>query len=76
MPYSETHTITIGPIHLATGIQVTVETVEDTDGPHAVVTISGTTATNKADAVSLLHSAFAQLMTSATAEGVGAPVFQ
>jgi hypothetical protein len=76
MPYTETHTITIGPITLATGITVTVSQVEQQDGLHDVITVAGTTGTAKADTVTLLHAAFAQLMTAASAEGVGAPVFQ
>ena len=76
MPYSESHTITIGPITLSAGIRVTVSQVEQEDGLHDVVTIEGTTSTSKADTAALLHSAFAQLMTAASAEGVGAPVFQ
>lgn len=76
MPYTETHTITIGPIQLATGIRVTVTQVDGEDGLHDVITVEGTAGTSKADCVSLLHAAFAQLMTAASAEGVGAPVFQ
>lgn len=76
MPYTETHTITIGPIQLATGIRVTVSQVDGQDGPHDVITVEGTTGTSRDDSVKLLHSAFAQLMTNASAEGVGAPVFQ
>lgn len=76
MPYSETHTITIGPITLAAGITVTVASVDEADGQHAVVTIEGSTSSSKADTAALLHNAFAQLMTAASAEGVGAPVFQ
>ena len=76
MPYTESHTITIGPITLAAGIRVTVSQVEQEDGLHDVVTIEGTSSTSKADTAGLLHAAFAQLMTAASAEGVGAPVFQ
>lgn len=75
MPYQETHTITIGPITLAAGIRVSVSQAEQQDGLHDVVTIEGVTATSKDDTASLLHDAFAQLMTAASAEGVGAPVF-
>jgi hypothetical protein len=76
MPYTESHTITIGPIQLATGIRVTVTSVDGEDGLHDVITVEGTTGTAKADTAVLLHAAFAQLMTAASAEGVGAPVFQ
>ena len=76
MPYTETHTITIGPITLAAGIRVSVTQVQEEDGLHDQVTIEGTSGTSKADTATLLHSAFAQLMTAASAEGVGAPVFQ
>jgi hypothetical protein len=76
LPYTETHTITIGPITLAAGIRVTVGQVQEEDGLHDQVTIEGTTGTAKTDTVTLLHAAFAQLMTAASAEGVGAPVFQ
>lgn len=76
MPYTESHTITIGPITLAAGIRVTASQVEEQDGLHDQVTIEATTATSKAETAALLHAAFAQLMTAASAEGVGAPVFQ
>ena len=76
LPYSETHTITIGPLTLAAGIDVQVAHGVDANGNTVpVVTITGSTATSKADTASLLHDAFAQLMTAATAEGVGTPVF-
>jgi hypothetical protein len=75
VPYTESHTIAIGPITLASGIRVTVSQVEQQDGLHDVITVEGTTGTTKADTSALLHSAFAQLMTAASAEGVGAPVF-
>ena len=74
MPYSETHEITIGPITLPAGVTVDVSTAVGTGGQQAV-TISGVTATAKVDTVALLQSAFALLMTAASAEGVGAPVF-
>lgn len=72
MPYTETHTITLAPITLPVGVAVELQA----NGSQAVVTISGTTATSKDDTVSLLKQAFAELMTAASAEGVGAPVFQ
>ena len=75
MPYTETHEIVIGPITLPKGVTVSTETVAGTGGQQAV-TIHGVTNTSRADTATLLHSAFALLMTAATAEGVGAPVFQ
>ena len=75
MPYAETHTITIGPITLPNGVGVSVSVVTGTGGQQAV-TITGTTGSSKADTAALLQAAFAELMTAATAEGVGAPVFQ
>lgn len=74
MPYAETHAITIGPITLPSGVTVEVATVAGTGGQQSV-TVTGVTGTSKADTAALLHSAFAELMTAATAEGVGAPVF-
>lgn len=75
MPYTETHEIVIGPITLPAGVVLEVSTAVGTGGQQAVK-ITGATATAKADTVKLLQSAFALLMTAATAEGVGAPVFQ
>jgi hypothetical protein len=74
MPYSETHEIQIGPITLPEGVRVDVTVAFGTGGQQAV-TISGSTDSSKKDTVALLQSAFALLMTAATAEGVGAPVF-
>lgn len=74
MPYAETHAITIGPITLPAGVTVEVGVVPGTGGQQAV-TITGVTGTARADTATLLHDAFALLMTAATAEGVGAPVF-
>ena len=75
MSYTETHSIEIPPITLPAGVSVEVTVVPGTGGQQAV-RITGTTATSKADTVSLLQEAFALLMTAASAEGVGAPVFQ
>lgn len=75
MPYSETHEITIGPITLPSGVRVDVSVATGTGGQQAV-TISGTTGTAKADTAALLQEAFALLMTAASGEGVGTPVFQ
>lgn len=72
MPYTETHTITLGPITLPLGIEVDVAPAQP---GQQQVTITGVTATGKADTVALLEEAFAILMTAASAEGVGEPVF-
>ena len=74
MPYTETHEITIGPLTLPSGVEIALSVAQGTGGQQAV-TITGSTGTSKADTVALLQSAFAILMTAATAEGVGAPVF-
>lgn len=74
MPYTETHEITIGPITLPAGVTVDVAIATGTGGQSAV-TITGPTSTAKADTVALLQAAFALMMTAASAEGVGAPVF-
>lgn len=74
MPYTETHEITIGPITLPAGVEVELSTAVGTGGQQSV-TIVGSTSTAKKDTVTLLQSAFALLMTAASAEGVGAPVF-
>lgn len=70
MPYTETHEITIGPLNLPDGVKVTTLNV---GGPLSV-TIAAT-ASSRDEAVALMQSAFALLMTAASAEGVGAPVF-
>jgi uncharacterized phosphosugar-binding protein len=75
MPYTETHEITIGPITLPAGVMVDVKTTVGTGGLDAV-TITGSTPSSKADTVALLQAAFAALIVAASAEGVGAPVFQ
>lgn len=74
MSYTETHSIAIPPITLPSGVSVEVSVVSGTGGQQAVA-ITGTTPTSKADTVALLQEAFALLMTAASAEGVGAPVF-
>lgn len=74
MPYTETHEITIGPITLPAGVSLDVSTAVGTGGQQAV-TIVGSTGSGKADTVKLLQAAFALLMTAASAEGVGAPIF-
>lgn len=75
MPYSETHQIDIPPITLPVGVTVTVVEVQGSSGLQSVVQITGVTATAKADTQALLEQAFAILMTAASAEGVGKPVF-
>jgi hypothetical protein len=75
MPYSETHEITIGPITLPAGVTVNVSTAVATGGQQSV-TIVGSTSSSKADTKALLQGAFAMLIVAASAEGVGAPVFQ
>ena len=75
MPYSETHRITIGPITLPAGVGVSTAVVVGTGGQTAV-TITAETDSSKADTAALLQEAFAILMTAASGEGVGAPVFQ
>lgn len=74
MPYTETHEITIGPITLPAGVTVRVSTAVGTGGQQSV-TIVGSTGTAKADTVAILQAAFALLITAASAEDVGAPVF-
>lgn len=75
MPYKETHEIEIGPITLPAGVTVAVSLVPATGGQQAV-TITATTSSSRADTAALLALAFAELMTAASAEGVGQPVFQ
>ena len=75
MPYSETHKIEIPPITLPVGVSVSVSEVTTSTGNQTVVQITGVTGTSKADTQTLLHDAFAELMTAASAEGVGTPVF-
>lgn len=71
MPYEETHTISVGPITLPPGVTVYV-----VGGPgQQTVQIAGTTSTSKDDTATLLEEAFALLMTAASGEGVGQPVF-
>lgn len=72
MPYSETHSIVIGPLALPLGVSVTTDVVA---GGQTSITITATTGTDKADTIALLQTAFAELMTAASAEGVGEPVF-
>ena len=74
MTYVETHAIEIPPITLPLGVSVVVQTVPGTGGQQAVA-IAGSTASSKADTIALLQEAFALLMTAASAEGVGEPVF-
>lgn len=75
MPYSETHQIDIPPITLPVGVTVTVTEVQGANALQSVVQITGVTSTAKADTQTLLSEAFAILMTAASAEGVGKPVF-
>jgi hypothetical protein len=75
MTYTETHEITIGPITLPAGVSLEVSTAPATGGLQTVK-IAGSTSTSRDDTVALLQSAFAALMVAASAEGVGAPVFQ
>lgn len=75
MPYSETHQIDIPPITLPVGVTVTVTEVQGSSGLQSVVQITGVTSTSKTDTQALLEQAFAILMTAASAEGVGKPVF-
>lgn len=75
MPYSETHQIDIPPITLPVGVTVTVTEVQGSSALQSVVQITGVTSTAKADTQTLLSEAFAILMTAASAEGVGKPVF-
>jgi hypothetical protein len=72
--YVETHSIEIPAITLPEGVSVDVSVAPGTGGQQSVQ-ITGTTSTSKADTVALLQEAFALLMTAASAEGVGAPVF-
>lgn len=74
MPYTETHEIVIGPITLPAGVRVDTSVVTGTGGQVAV-TIHGVTGTSKDATVTLLQAAFAELITAATIEGVGEPVF-
>jgi hypothetical protein len=74
LTYVETHAIEIPPITLPSGVSVVVQTVPGTGGQQSVA-ITGITSTSKADTVALLQEAFALLMTAASAEGVGEPVF-
>lgn len=74
MGYTETHSIAIPPITLPAGVSVEVSVAPQSGGQQAVA-ITGTTPTSKADTVALLQEAFALLMTAASAEGVGQPVF-
>lgn len=74
MPYSESHEIEIGPITLPAGVRVDIQPAFGTGGLQSV-TVVGVTGTSKDDTVALLQAAFAGLMTAASAEGVGAPVF-
>ena len=75
MHYSETHQIDIPPITLPVGVTVTVTEVQGSSGLQSVVRITGITSTARTDTQNLLESAFAILMTAASAEGVGKPVF-
>lgn len=75
MPYSETHQIEIPPITLPVGVTVEVTQVQGSTGLQSVVQITGVTGTSKVDTATLLSEAFAILMTAASAEGVGKPVF-
>ncbi len=74
MPYTETHEISIGPITLPDGVSVDVVTAVGTGGLQQV-TVRATTPSSKADTVNLLRTAFAMLITAASSEGVGQPVF-
>lgn len=74
MPYTETHEIAIGPITLPAGVAIEVATAVGTGGQQSVK-IVGSTPSSKTDTIALLQQAFALLMTSASGEGVGAPVF-
>lgn len=75
MPYTATHEITVGPITLPEGVTLEVSIAPATGGQQQVK-VNGSTATSKAATVALLQAAFALLMTAATVEGIGAPVFQ
>jgi hypothetical protein len=74
VPYTETHQIDIPPITLPSGVTVSVTVVAGTGGQQAVE-ISGVTSTSKTDTQALLQEAFALLMTAASNEGIGKPVF-
>jgi len=55
-------------------VTVSVTVVAGTGGQQAVE-ISGVTSTSKTDTQALLQEAFALLMTAASNEGIGKPVF-